>query len=228
MASLYHNPQSSRPLLSSTVTPSPQCSVSGSDWGASKFLKSITLSSLGNVVANNNTNGSRSYSPASRHSLDSLPISSVPVPTSGTVERLLSFPPPTSLQTVIHAFRLPVTGRPSNTSTSNQLPWKETRSAHCHHDHMLLHRSLQRGRCRTSGAWKKTSSTRQRRTVVGVWDRIAPFRPLQYLHPLTGPPACRSTKNDFWECCCDKCDYPCKFYARRKVDGARAGNCHGR
>ena len=101
------------------VAPSPQRSVSGSGWGASKFLKSVTLPSLGSVVANNNTNGSRSNSPAPRHSLDSLPVNSVPVPTAGPVERSSSPPPPTSLQTVIHAFRLPVTGRPSNTSTSN-------------------------------------------------------------------------------------------------------------
>lgn len=55
------------------VAPSPQRSVSAGGWGASKFLKSVTLPSLGSVVSGSGSSGGRSNSPAPRHSLDSIP-----------------------------------------------------------------------------------------------------------------------------------------------------------
>ncbi|KIM21089.1 hypothetical protein M408DRAFT_29809 [Serendipita vermifera MAFF 305830] len=104
-----------------SVAPSPQRSVSAGGWGASQFLKSVTLPSLGSVVSGSGSSGSRSNSPAPRHSLDSIPtpISSTnPLPPF-PIDRPYSPPPPTSLQTVIHAFRIPITGKSANTSTTN-------------------------------------------------------------------------------------------------------------
>ena len=107
-------------IQNSTVTPSPQRSVSGG-WTASKFLKGVTLPSLGGVIAS--ATGSRSNSPTPRHSPDSATyIDSGPVtPTTAALERPSSPPPPTSLQTVIHAFRVPLSNRSANTSATNLL-----------------------------------------------------------------------------------------------------------
>jgi len=100
------------------VAPSPQRTVSGGGWGASKFLKSVTLPSLGGVVAGSNGPGSRSNSPVPRHSLDSLMVNGPNTisPINQAPERAASPPPPTSLQTVIHAFRVPIAGKSSSTT----------------------------------------------------------------------------------------------------------------
>jgi hypothetical protein len=105
-------------IQNSVATPSPQRSISGS-WAANKFLKSVTLPSLGGVVAG--STGSRSNSPTPRYSLDSATQNgSGPVTaTTATLERPSSPPPPTSLQTVIHAFRVPLSGKSANTSTAS-------------------------------------------------------------------------------------------------------------
>lgn len=93
---------------------SPQRSNSGGGWAAAKFLKSVNLPSLGG-------NGSGPSTPNVRHSTDGLPTNGILEGIS--LDRPPSPPPPTSLQTVIHAFRVPIQGRsntlPASTSTDD-------------------------------------------------------------------------------------------------------------
>lgn len=111
----------SHPVQNSPSVPSPQRAGSGTGggWAARKYLKSVTLPSLGGIVAG--ANGSRSNSPRPRHSLESsVPNGSGPVtPTTATMERPSSPPPPTSLQTVIHAFRVPLSNKSTMGSNLN-------------------------------------------------------------------------------------------------------------
>lgn len=106
-------------------TSSPQRSNSGGGWAAAKFLKSVNLSSLSGTVTGGGS-GSGSTTPISRNSLDVLPPSGLPE--SLLLDRPPSPPPPTSLQTVIHAFRVPGQGR-SNSTTNNSLSTSDASAA---------------------------------------------------------------------------------------------------
>ncbi|KIM22097.1 hypothetical protein M408DRAFT_28977 [Serendipita vermifera MAFF 305830] len=107
------------PFQIPSTAPSPQRSVSADGWGASKFLKSVTLPSLGSVVSGGGSSGSRSNSPPPRHYSIPTPISSTNPFPPFPLDRPYSPPPSASLQTVIHAFRIPIAGKSANTLTTN-------------------------------------------------------------------------------------------------------------
>jgi hypothetical protein len=114
--SLHIGQSPTTPIPTASQTPqtqSPQRTNSGG-WAATKFLKSVNLSSLSGSTGAGSASGSTT--PVTRASLD------IPPPSenleSFSLDRPPSPPPPTSLQTVIHAFRVPAQGRSNGNPSS--------------------------------------------------------------------------------------------------------------
>lgn len=88
------------------LPPRTRTDSGGTGWVASKFLKTVSLSSLSGST--NGTITPRPSTPVSRNSLDSPTVVATP---PNAMIRPSSPPPSTSLQTVIHAFRIPLANK---------------------------------------------------------------------------------------------------------------------
>ena len=115
---LSHSPTTPTPTATSAppLPPRTRTDSGGGGWAASKFLKNVNLSSLGGSTSGPST--PRSSTPVGRNSLDSPTVVTTP---PNAIIRQPSPPPPTSLQTVIHAFRIPLANKnaPSANNTGD-------------------------------------------------------------------------------------------------------------
>ncbi|KAG8817425.1 hypothetical protein FRC17_011238 [Serendipita sp. 399] len=96
------------------MLPSRSRTDSGGGWAATKFLKGVNLSSFGGSGSDSGTN-----TPVRRRSLE-VPNATPPnlIP---SLDRPPSPPPPTSLQTLIHSFRVPLANKGSGAADTNEV-----------------------------------------------------------------------------------------------------------